>query len=69
MLVEREVDYVTAIISSFNAVTDNARVMYAWGAVVGVALLGAMVPLYLGLIVVLPVLGHTTWHLYRAAVV
>lgn len=69
MLLDREVDYITAIVTSFEAVMRNPRTMFAWAAVVALALLGAMIPFYLGLIVVLPVLGHATWHLYRAAVV
>lgn len=69
MLLDREVDYITAITTSFEEVMRNPRTMFTWGAVVTVALLVAMIPFYLGLIVVLPVLGHATWHLYRAAVV
>ena len=69
MLLDREVDYITAITTSFEEVMRNPQTMFAWGAVVTVALLVAMIPFYLGLIIVLPVLGHATWHLYRAAVV
>ncbi|WP_236638593.1 DUF2189 domain-containing protein [Mangrovicoccus ximenensis] len=68
MLVDREVDYVTAILTSLEAVKQNPRTMFAWAAIVAGALLVAMLPMFLGLVVVLPVLGHATWHLYRAAV-
>jgi uncharacterized membrane protein len=43
--------------------------MLGWGLVVTVGVLAACVPFFLGLLVVLPVLGHATWHLYRRAVV
>ncbi|WP_240722269.1 DUF2189 domain-containing protein [Poseidonocella sp. HB161398] len=68
MLLDREVDYVTAILTSLEAVKQNPRTMAAWAAIVAGALLLAMLPFFLGLLVVLPVLGHATWHLYRAAV-
>jgi uncharacterized membrane protein len=69
MLLEREIDFVTAMITSFNAVTSNLRPMLLWAAIIAVGLIGAMVPFFLGLVVVLPVLGHATWHLYRRVVV
>jgi uncharacterized membrane protein len=42
--------------------------MAAWGLVVAVGLAVGSIPLFVGLIVVLPALGHSTWHLYRAVV-
>jgi len=68
MLVDREVDFLTAIIMSLATVRSNTFVMLAWAAWIAVALFIAMIPLFLGLLVVLPVLGHATWHLYRRAV-
>ncbi|MEM7688463.1 MAG: DUF2189 domain-containing protein [Pseudomonadota bacterium] len=65
MLVERKVDFLTAIISSFRAVKHNGFVMLVWAAIIAFVLFAAMVPAFLGLFVVLPVLGHATWHLYR----
>jgi uncharacterized membrane protein len=44
-------------------------VMLSWGVIVGLLLLVAMIPMFLGLIVVLPVLGHATWHLYKLAII
>ena len=44
------------------------RVIAAWGLVVALGLAVGILPFLIGLIVVLPVLGHATWHLYRAAV-
>lgn len=68
MLVDREVDFITAIIVSLAVVRSNGLVMLSWAVMIAAALFLAMVPLFLGLFVVLPVLGHATWHLYRRAV-
>lgn len=69
LLVDRDVDFLTAIIVSVSSVRGNRPVMLAWAAFIGAALFVAMLPLFLGLLVVLPVLAHATWHLYRRAVV
>jgi uncharacterized membrane protein len=69
MLVERKVDFLTAIITSFKVVRTNFAVMLGWAAIIAMLLFVAMLPAFLGLIVALPVLGHATWHLYRRAVV
>lgn len=68
LLVDREVDFITAIIVSLATVRSNGLVMLAWAAFIAVSLFAAMLPLFLGLLVVLPVLGHATWHLYRRTV-
>ena len=68
MLVDREVDFITAIIVSLGVVRSNKRVMLGWAALVAVTLTLAMLPMFAGLFVALPVLGHATWHLYRRAV-
>ena len=68
MLVERKVDFLTAIIASFKVVRGNFAVMIGWAAIIAGVLFAAMLPAFLGLIVALPVLGHATWHLYRRAV-
>lgn len=68
MLLERNVDFVTAMITSIKTVIASPVVMLAWGLIVTLAVLAAMVPAFLGLLVVLPVLGHTTWHIYKKAV-
>ncbi|MEL7518691.1 MAG: DUF2189 domain-containing protein [Pseudomonadota bacterium] len=65
MLVERKVDFLTAIISSFKTLKRNSFVMLAWAAIIAAVLFVAMLPAFLGLFVALPVLGHATWHLYR----
>lgn len=68
MLVDRKVDFMTAMIVSLGTVRSNARVLLAWALIVAMLLLLAMLPALLGLLVVLPLLGHATWHLYRRAV-
>ncbi len=68
MLLDRDVDFVTAMIASTQTVTGNPQVMLKWAALIAGLLFAAMIPLFLGLFVVLPVLGHATWHLYRRAI-
>ncbi len=68
MLMDRDVDFVTAIIVSLETVRANPQIMLKWAAIIAVGLFVAMVPLFLGLFVALPVLGHATWHIYRRAV-
>lgn len=65
LLLEKEIDFVSAMLLSQQAVRQNLPVMLAWAALIAVLTLLAMVPMFLGLMVVLPVLGHATWHLYR----
>ncbi len=68
MLVDREVDFLTAMIVSLGAIRSNRFVLLAWAAWIAISLFIAMIPAFLGLLVVLPVLGHATWHLYRRVV-
>ena len=68
MLLDREMDFVTAMLTSIRVVQDSPLVMLGWAAIIMVTMLVSLVPAFLGLIVTLPVLGHTTWHLYRRAV-
>ena len=68
MLLDRDVDFVSAMITSAEVVRANHVTMLKWAGVIAVALFVAMIPAFLGLLVVLPVLGHATWHLYRRAV-
>ena len=64
LLLDREVDFVTAMITSFTVVSENFVPMVVWGAFIGVVTLVSMAPLFLGLFLTLPLLGHATWHLY-----
>jgi uncharacterized membrane protein len=64
LLLDREIDFVTAMITSVQTVLANFLPMVVWGALMAVGLFIAMLPGFLGLFVVLPVLGHASWHLY-----
>ncbi|MFN4192991.1 MAG: DUF2189 domain-containing protein [Tabrizicola sp.] len=68
MLLDREVDFVTAMLTSFALVRENPRVMLGWGALIAIGLFLGMLPAFLGLFVVLPLFGHASWHLYRRAI-
>ena len=68
MLLDRNVDFVTAMITSVKAVAASPVVMLGWGVVVTLMVIAAMIPVFLGLLIALPVLGHTTWHIYKKAV-
>jgi uncharacterized membrane protein len=69
MLLDKPVDFVTAILTSVAVVRAHPQVMLRWAATIVVLLALAMLPAFLGLLVILPVLGHATWHLYDRAVV
>ena len=68
LLLDREVDFVTAMITSVRSVVTSPLTMIGWAAVIVVLLIVSALPYFLGLIVTLPVLGHATWHLYRRIV-
>ena len=69
LLLDREVDFVTAMITSMRAVTAAPVVMLGWGALIAASLFVAMLPGFAGLFVVLPLFGHASWHLYRRLIV
>jgi uncharacterized membrane protein len=68
LLLDRNVSLETAIRTSARVVLRNPRTMAVWGLIVAGGLVIGSIPLLLGLIFVMPVLGHATWHLYRRAV-
>lgn len=68
LLVDRDVGAAVALLTSIQVVLKNPLTMAAWGLIVGLLLVIGSLPFFLGLTVVLPVLGHSTWHLYRKAV-
>ncbi|WP_102224659.1 DUF2189 domain-containing protein [Acidimangrovimonas sediminis] len=67
LLLDREVDFVTAMVTSLSCVVANPGTLLSWGALCAGLLFLGMIPGFLGLFVVLPVLGHASWHLYRRA--
>jgi len=69
LLLDRDVDFVTAMVTSVRAVVMSPLPMIGWAAVIVMLLIVSVIPYFLGLLVTLPVLGHATWHLYRRIVV
>jgi uncharacterized membrane protein len=67
-LLAQEQDFISAIILSIKGVMINLPVMMIWGLIVACILLLASTPIFLGLVLVLPILGHATWHLYRKVI-
>lgn len=65
LLLDREVDFVTAMIASFQYVAAHPVAMLGWAAFIAVITFVALIPWFMGLLFVLPLLGHATWHLYR----
>ena len=68
MLFDRDVDFVTAMITSVKVVLTNRKAMTVWcitiAILIGLSLLSGLI----GLLVILPILGHASWHLYRRAI-
>ena len=68
LLLDRHVGLPVAVITSVRVLRTSPVVTLAWGALIGTSLVIASIPLLLGLVVVVPIFGHATWHLYRRAV-
>lgn len=68
LLLDHNVGVPAAVVTSFKVFRENPRVIVTWGLLVAVLLFLGSIPAFVGLIIVLPVLGHSTWHLYRRAV-
>jgi uncharacterized membrane protein len=68
LMLDRDVGLTAAIGTSLRAVAANPGPMAVWGLIVAAGLVIGSIPLFLGLIAVMPVLGHATWHLYRRVV-
>jgi uncharacterized membrane protein len=68
LLLDRDVGAAVALATSIRVVAANPMTMALWGFIVAALLLIGSIPFFIGLTVVMPVLGHATWHLYRKAV-
>jgi uncharacterized membrane protein len=68
LLLDRPVGAADAMLTSMRAVAANPLTMAAWGFIVAAALVIGSLPAFIGLAVVVPILGHATWHLYRKVV-
>ncbi len=68
MLMDRKVDTVTAVITSINAVLNNKLAMLVWAfIIVGLIVIGILT-FYIGFVVLLPIVGHATWHAYKETI-
>jgi len=68
LLADRDVDFITAMITSVRCVLANKVQMLAWAVLIGLGLGFSILSGFIGLFVVLPVLGHASWHLYRRVI-
>jgi uncharacterized membrane protein len=68
LLLDRRTDLRTAVMTSFRAIRENPKVMAAWALTIAVLMAAGSVLFFIGLAIVLPVLGHATWHMYRKLV-
>ena len=68
MLFDRQVDFVTAMITSVKVVLQNKIPMILWCITIALLIAVSLLSGLVGLLVILPVLGHASWHLYRRAI-
>jgi uncharacterized membrane protein len=68
LMLDRQAGAADAMVTSLRAVAKNPVPMAAWGLIVAVLLVLGSLPFFLGLAIVIPLLGHATWHLYRAVI-
>ena len=69
LLVDRDVDFVTAMLTSLRSVLNNPLQMIAWALLIALFLGASILSGFIGLFITLPVLGHASWHLYRKLIV
>lgn len=69
MILDRDVDFVTAMVRSVQAVLARPFIYLIWGFVIGGLTILSMLPLFLGLFITMPIFGHATWHLYKRVAV
>lgn len=68
MILDRQTDAISSGLTSIRLCLSQPGVMLIWGVLITLLVVAAMLPGFLGLLVIGPVLGHATWHAYRAAV-
>jgi uncharacterized membrane protein len=69
LLLDRDVGAVAAVDASIRATLANPVPVAIWGVIVAALLVVGTIPVFVGLAVIMPVLGHATWHLYRKLIV
>jgi uncharacterized membrane protein len=68
MLLDRRTDAVTAVVTSINATLRNKRTMLVWGLLIVASVLVGFATMLIGFVVLLPLIGHATWHAYRETI-
>ncbi len=68
LLMDRDIDFATAMTTSVQAVFTNPRPMAVWAAIIGIGIVASFATAFIALPVILPMLGHGTWHMYRKVV-
>lgn len=68
MIMDRKVDMITAIVTSINAVLQNKKVMLLWATLIFISLIIGFATAFIGLLFLLPLIGHATWHAYQETI-
>lgn len=68
LLVDHNIGVPAAVATSVEVFKKNPQVIATWGLIVAALLFLGSLPAFVGLVIVLPILGHATWHLYRSAI-
>ena len=68
MLMDRKTDAITAVVTSINAVLKNKKTMLLWAAIIVTFVIIGFATAFIGFIIILPLIGHATWHAYRDVV-
>jgi uncharacterized membrane protein len=68
MLVDRKVDVLTASMTSLRAVRKNPGVMFRWAFIIALLTIVGMFTAFIGLLVIMPLLGHASWHAYKETI-
>ena len=68
MLYHRDTDFITAMVTSVRLVEKNPVTLIAWAIFIGFIIVLSVMTAFVGLVILLPIVGHSTWHLYRLAV-
>jgi len=68
MFMDKKVDVITAVLTSINAVLHNKKALLVWALLIFISLLVSAATFLLGLVVILPMLGHATWHAYKGTI-
>jgi uncharacterized membrane protein len=68
MILDRKVDAITASVTSINAVLRNKKPMILWGSLIALSVVLGFATAFIGFIVLLPLIGHATWHAYQETI-